>query len=132
MRANELNSLIDGCVNQLRRRGGGEIPTVNSVNTYSDAIYVSFRNEQDAIDAANYFNGFKSSDFSIPLVSVYLDRCVAALRFSTADQLAGSPIRADENGIDSSSTTAAAAAMAKRRLRINIECEILVTNRQLK
>lgn len=133
MRASELNALIDGCASQLSGGGGGG-SRVNSVTTYADAIYVSFRSEQDAIDAANYFNGLvwqrtgeQQLQPQTPLVSVYLDRCVAAVRGGDQESFDSSVMK---NVEQASSTTTPAAN--KKRFRVNIECEVLVSDRQLK
>lgn len=134
MKPSELNQLVDGCLSHLSRSRGRSTPIeVNSVNTYADSIYLSFRAEQDAIDAANYFNGLKSS--SEPLVSVYLET-TAALRFKTSgcdrvseEKSIGGEVDVETIRFDNGS---GGYECLKKRQRVNIECEVLVSDRQLK
>lgn len=126
MRPNELNALIDGCLNKLYQKQKYQIE-INSVSTYSDAIYVSFKCESDAIEAANYFHGMTLRSGQEPLESYYFDRCLS-LNFRKNDDKSNS-----ENNNKSSFDEGYENESARMRFKaVKTECELLISNRQLK
>lgn len=104
------------------------------MTTYSDAVYVSFRNENDAVEAANYFHGLQLRNSLEPLESFYLDRCLA-LGFATDrdplySQMANSAL--PDEALDSAEYYEPGRKRFRNVQQANVECEILVNNRQLK
>lgn len=117
LKPNELNSLIDGCLNYLADNPHNQHPIdINSVTTFSDAVYLSFKSEQDAIDAANYFHGLQFGHDA--LESFYFDRCLA-INFINGRKSADYE---DTSGYYN----------RYHHGQANIELEVLVSNRQLK
>lgn len=120
--------------------------SLNSVSTYPDAVYLAFGCEADACAAAAYLNGRRG------LEAYYLDRCLTLGFMRDADwpdvsSTAAASATAITTPPKSTSVSSSSAAKStfdgdecgeydsgggRKRFKSNVECELLVANRQLK
>lgn len=125
LKPNDLNSLIDGCLNQLSKINHHSVE-INSITIYNNSIYISFKTESDAIEAAAYFQNFYFKSFK--LESYYFDRCLSQ-NFNKNEWLNSK----NEDTLDNSNHGDQDQKNKRFRASLsNIECELLVSNRQLK
>lgn len=107
LKANDLNNLLNSFLNKSDKNRS---TSIDSVKVYKDCLYILFQNEQDAQEACKFFHKFMFKSYKL---ECYL------LNSLTNQSERGQESSDEEQDFDKPKTKP-------------IDCEIIVTNRQLK
>lgn len=125
LRASDLNALVDECLTHVRQQNQSNNVQLKA-STFPNALYLGFASESDAHVAAAFLNGRRGLD------AYYLDRCVTLgfHRYVTGRTSSSAGAQNRSGGGDEAELVD---ETGSRRFKTsNVECELLVANRQLK
>jgi hypothetical protein len=126
LKPNELNGLID---EYLRKHKITASDAINSITAYNQSIYISFKSESSAREAASYFAQviFKASKLDSLYLDNHLDPNIRRRQNSSQANSKG-----DLNEPDEWTNEQDTVLRSKRYRAVGSDCELLVANRQLK